>query len=274
LSGSPRQRAAKESDTPEHLYGDARQRFIPWPQTKETVMKALMVITSHDQLGNTGRKTGFWLEELAAPYYVFKDAGVEITLASPKGGRPPLDPKSNEPEFRTDLTIRFEKDAAAEAQLDKTVRLDSVRQEDFDTVFYPGGHGPMWDLAEDKHSIKLIESFLAVGKPIGIVCHSTGALRHVKAPDGEQLVRGKEVTGFTNGEEEEMGLTKIVPFLVEDEMLKLGAIFSKKADWGVHVVSDGLLITGQNPGSSGPAAKILMAAVKKKAQPVPAARAT
>ena len=152
-------------------------------------MKVLMVITSHDQLGNTGRKTGFWLEELAAPYYVFKDAGVEVTLASPKGGRPPLDPKSNEPEFRTDLTLRFEKDAAAEAQLDKTVRLDSVKQEDFDTVFYPGGHGPMWDLAEDKHSIKLIESFLAAGKSIAIVCHSTGALRHVKTPDGELLVQ-------------------------------------------------------------------------------------
>ena len=154
-------------------------------------MKVLMVITSHDQLGNTGRKTGFWLEELAAPYYVFKDAGVEITLASPKGGRPPLDPKSNEPEFRTDLTLRFEKDAAAEAQLDKTVRLDSVRQEDFDTVFYPGGHGPMWDLAEDKHSIKLIESFLAAGKPIAIVCHSTGALRHVKTPDGKPAGAGQ-----------------------------------------------------------------------------------
>jgi putative intracellular protease/amidase len=189
---------------------------------KEALVKVLMVITSHDQLGNTGRKTGFWLEELAAPYYVFKDNGVEITLASPKGGRPPLDPKSNEPEFRTDLTRRFENDAAAEAQLDKTVRLDSVRQEDFDTVFYPGGHGPMWDLAEDKHSIKLIESFLAAGKPIGIVCHSTGALRHVKSPDGKLLVQGKEVTGFTNGEEEEVGLTKVVPFLVEDEMLKLG----------------------------------------------------
>ena len=230
-------------------------------------MKVLMVITSHDQLGNTGRKTGFWLEELAAPYYVFKDAGVEITLASPKGGRPPLDPKSNEPEFRTDLTLRFEKDAAAEAQLDKTLRLDSVRQEDFDTLFYPGGHGPMWDLAEDKHSIKLIESFIAAGKPIAIVCHSTGALRHVKTPDGKPLVQGKEVTGFTNGEEEEVGLTKVVPFLVEDEMLKLGAIFSKKANWEVHVVSDGLLITGQNPHSSGPAAKILMAAVKQKAKP-------
>jgi putative intracellular protease/amidase len=151
-------------------------------------MKVLMVITSHDQLGNTGRKTGFWLEELAAPYYTFKDAGVEITLASPKGGRPPLDPKSNEPEFRTDLTLRFEKDAAAEAQLDKTVPLESVKQEDFDTVFYPGGHGPMWDLlAEDEHSIKLIESFLAAGKPTGIVCHSTGALRHIKTPDGKLL---------------------------------------------------------------------------------------
>jgi putative intracellular protease/amidase len=227
-------------------------------------MKVLMVITSHDQLGSTGRKTGFWLEELAAPYYTFKDAGVEITLASPKGGRPPLDPKSNEPQFRTELTVRFEKDAAAEAQLGSTIRLDAARQEDFDSVFYPGGHGPMWDLAEDKHSIRLIESFLAAGKPIGIVCHSTGALRHVKAPTGELLVLGKEVTGFTNGEEEEVGLTKIVPFLVEDEMLKLGAVFSKKANWAPHVVSDGLLITGQNPHSSGPAAKALMEALKQK----------
>jgi putative intracellular protease/amidase len=225
----------------------------------EAVMKVLMVITSHDQLGNTGRKTGFWLEELAAPYYVFKDAGVEITLASPKGGRPPR---------------RFEKDAAAEAQLDKTVRLDSVKQEDFDTVFYPGGHGPMWDLAEDEHSIKLIESFVAAGKPIGIVCHSTGALHHVKRTDGKPLVQGKEVTGFTDGEEKEMGLTKVVPFLVEDEMLKLGAVFSKKANWEVHVVSDSLLITGQNPASSGPAAKTLMAAVKQKARPAAPARAS
>src|SRR5271169_1460359 len=236
-------------------------------------MRILMVLTSHDQLGNTGRKTGFWLEELAAPYYVFKDAGNEITLVSPKGGRSPLDPKSNEPEFRTDLTRRFEKDAAAEAQLDKTLRLDSVRQEDFDTVFYPGGHGPMWDLAEDKHSIKLIESFLAAGKPIGIVCHSPGVLRHVKAPEGKPLVQGKEVTGFTNGEEEDVGLTKVVPFLVEDEMLKLGATFSKKANWGVHVVSDGLLITGQNPHSSGAAAKTLLAAVKQKTKSGAAARA-
>jgi putative intracellular protease/amidase len=242
-------------------------------KTEETVMKVLMVITSHDQLGNTGRKTGFWLEELAAPYYVFKDAGVEITLASPNGGPPPIDPKSNEPDNRTDLTVRFEKDTAAEAQLDKTLRLDSVRQEDFDTLFYPGGHGPMWDLAEDTNSIKLIESFIAAGKTIGIVCHSTGALRHVKTPDGKPLVQGKEVTGFTNGEEEEIGLTKVVPFLVEDEMLKLGAVFSKIANWGVHVVSDGLLITGQNPHSSGPAAKTLLAAVKQKAKPA-AARAS
>src|SRR6202020_2169192 len=249
------------------------RRSIQRSQTKETVMKVLMVITSHDQLGNTGRKTGFWLEELAAPYYVFKDAGVEITLASPKGGRPPLEPESNEPAARTDITVRFGDDAAAKAQLDKTLRLDSVKQEDFDTLFYPGGHGPMWDLADDKHSIKLIESFLAVGKPIAIVCHSTGALRHVKAPDGKLLVQGKEVTGFTNGEEEEIGLTKIMPFLVEDEMLKLGAIFSKKANWMPHVVSDGLLITGQNPHSSGAAAKTLMAAVKK-AKPVAAARAS
>jgi putative intracellular protease/amidase len=235
-------------------------------------MKVLMVITSHDQLGNTGRKTGFWLEELAAPYYVFKDAGAEITLASPKGGRPPLDPKSNEPASSTDLTRRFEKDAAAEAQLNNTVRLETVKQEDLDTVFYPGGHGPMWDLAEDERSIKLIEAFIAASKPIGIMCHSTGALHHVKTADGKFLVEGKEVTGFTDGEEEAMGLTKVVPFLVEDEMLKLGAVFSKVVNWGVHVVSDGFLITGQNPASSGPAAKKLIAAVKQKATPAATAR--
>ncbi|MFB6451216.1 type 1 glutamine amidotransferase domain-containing protein [Bradyrhizobium tunisiense] len=231
-------------------------------------MKVLMVITSHDQLGDTGRKTGFWLEELAAPYYVFKASGAEVTLASPKGGRPPLDPKSNEPESRTELTLRFESDEQAEAQLDATVRLDSIQQDNFDTVFYPGGHGPMWDLAEDKVSIRLIESFLAAGKPIGIVCHSTGALRHVKTPDGKLLVEGKEVTGFTNGEEEEVGLTKIVPFLVEDEMLKLGAAFSKRSNWAAHVVSDGQLITGQNPHSSGPAASTLLAAVQQRGSPI------
>jgi len=221
-------------------------------------MRVLMVLTSHDQLGNTGRKTGFWLEELAAPFYVFKESGAEITLCSPKGGRPPLDPKSNEAKFRTDLTRRFEKDAAAEAKLDKTVRLDSVREESFDTVFYPGGHGPMWDLAEDKNSVKLIESFLAAGKPVALVCHAPGVLRHVKTPDGKPLVQGKKVTGFTDGEEQEMGLTKLVPFLVEDELINLGATFSKVKNWGVHTVTDGYLITGQNPASSGPAAKVLI----------------
>src|SRR5262245_29839293 len=220
-----------------------------------------MVLTSHDQLGNTGRKTGFWLEELAAPYYVFKDAGAQITLVSPKGGRPPLDPKSQDPSFQTDITRRFEKDADAEAQLDKTLRLDSVKQEDYDTVFYPGGHGPMWDLAEDKNSIKLIESFLAAGKPVALVCHAPGVLRHVKTPAGEPLVAGKNVTGFTNGEETAVGLTKIVPFLVEDELLHLGAIYSKVKTWSVHTVKDGLLITGQNPASSGPAANVLIDAL-------------
>ncbi|HXW71282.1 MAG TPA: type 1 glutamine amidotransferase domain-containing protein [Methylocella sp.] len=227
-------------------------------------MKVLMVLTSHDQLGNTGRKTGFWLEELAAPYYVFKDAGAEITLASPKGGRPPLDPKSNEPSFQTDITRRFEKDAGANAKLDRTARLDSVKQEDYDTVFYPGGHGPMWDLAEDENSIKLLESFLAAGKTFALVCHSSGALRHVKSPDGKPLVKSKTVTGFTNGEEEEVGLAKVVPFLVEDELMSLGATFSKVKNWGVHTVADGQLITGQNPASSGPAAKLLIDTLNKK----------
>jgi putative intracellular protease/amidase len=227
-------------------------------------MKILMVITSHDTLGNTGRKTGFWLEELAAPYYTFKEAGVEIVLASPKGGQPPLDPKSNEPSFQTDLTHRWEADPAAKAQLASTVRLDSVRSEDFDTVFYPGGHGPMWDLAEDQHSIKLLESFVAAGKPIALVCHAPGALRHVTGPDGKPLVQGKKVTGFTNTEEEAVGLTHVVPFLVEDELRAKGGIFSKTTDWAVHVVTDGLLITGQNPASSGPGAKALLEVMKQR----------
>jgi putative intracellular protease/amidase len=225
-------------------------------------MKILMVLTSHDKLGDTGRKTGFWLEEMAAPYYVFKDAGVDLTLASPKGGRPPLDPKSQDPNFQTDITRRFEKDSAAESQLDKTVRLASVKQEDYDTVFYPGGHGPMWDLAEDPNSIKLIESFLAAKKHVALVCHAPGVLRHVKTPTGKPLVDGKKVTGFTNGEEADVGLTKIVPFLVEDELLRLGAIYSKVKNWGVYTITDGLLITGQNPASSGPAAKVLIDALK------------
>lgn len=185
-------------------------------------MSILMVLTSHDQLGTTGQKTGFWLEELAAPYFAFKDAGHRITLASPKGGRPPLDPKSNEPAFQTQMTKRVETDAEAMAQLANTVRLDSVRQDDFDTVFYPGGHGPMWDLAEDRNSIRLIESFVAAGKPVALVCHAPGALCHVHGPDGKPLVEGKKVTGFTNGEEEAVGLTGVVPFLVEDELKRLG----------------------------------------------------
>ena len=234
-------------------------------QGNEYVMKVLMALTSHGQLGNTGRKTGFWLEELAAPYYVFKDAGAQVTLASPKGGRPPLDPKSNEPNFQAGITRRFEKDVDAEAQLDRTVRLDSVRQEYSDTVFYPGGHGPMWDLAEDRNSIKLLESLVAAGKAFAVACHSTGALRHVRTPDGNLFVDGKTVSGFTNGEEAEVELTKVVPFLVEDEMLKLGAIFSKVKNWGVHVVADGQLVTGQNPASSGPAARLLIETLKKKA---------
>src|SRR6202040_2760207 len=229
-------------------------------------MKILMVLTSHDKLGNTGRKTGFWLEEFAAPYYTFKEAGAEIVLASPKGGQPPLDPKSNEPNFQTDLTHRFEADADAKARLATTVRLDSAKAEDFDTVFYPGGHGPMWDLAEDQNSVKLIETMLRAGKPVALVCHAPGVLRHVKTPDGKPLVQGKTVTGFTNGEEEEVGLTTVVPFLVEDELMSLGATFSKVKNWGVHTVADGQLITGQNPASSGPAAKLLIDTLNKKAK--------
>jgi putative intracellular protease/amidase len=220
--------------------------------------KVLMVLTSHDILGNTGRKTGFWLEELAAPYYTFKDAGVEIVLASPAGGQPPLDPKSNEPSFQTDLTRRFEADAAANTELANTVRLDSVNQADFDTVFYPGGHGPLWDLTNDKHSIALIEAFLAANKPVALVCHAPGVLRYVKTPAGRPLVEGKQVTGFANTEEEGVGLTQIVPYLVEDVMKELGGIYSKGPDWGSYVLTDGLLITGQNPGSSAEAAAVLL----------------
>ncbi|WP_186094141.1 type 1 glutamine amidotransferase domain-containing protein [Burkholderia gladioli] len=224
-------------------------------------MKVLMVLTSHDELGSTGKKTGFWLEELAAPYYAFKDAGAEIVLASPKGGRPPLDPKSNEPSFQTDLTRRFEADAAANAQLAATVRLESVDEADFDTVFYPGGHGPLWDLAEDAHSIKLIEAFLAANKPVALVCHAPGVLRHVKTPEGRPIVAGKDVTGFANTEEAAVGLTEIVPFLVEDMLKANGAFYTKGADWGSYVVTDGLLITGQNPASSAAAAARLMTEV-------------
>ncbi len=221
-------------------------------------MKVLMVLTSHDQLGNSGKKTGFWLEEFAAPYYSFKDAGAEITLASPAGGQPPLDPKSDLPEFQTELTHRFKADPAAQAALASTVKLDSVKQEDFDTVFYPGGHGPLWDLAESPASITLIESFERAGKPIGFVCHAPGVLRHVKAANGEPLIKGRHVTGFSNSEEAAVELTDVVPFLIEDEFKSLGGLYEKGPDWGAHVVRDGKLVTGQNPASSEDVAKALI----------------
>jgi len=224
-------------------------------------MKVLIVLTSHDELGNTGKKTGFWLEELAAPYYTFKDAGAEIVLASPKGGQPPLDPKSNEPDFKTDATRRFEADVDANAQLANTVRLDSVSQADFDTVFYPGGHGPLWDLAEDRHSVALIEAFIAAGKPVALVCHAPGVLRDVKTAEGTPLVQGRKVTGFTNTEEAGVGLTEVVPFLVEDMLKAAGGHYSKGPDWGSYVVTDGVLITGQNPASSAETAAVLLRTV-------------
>lgn len=225
-------------------------------------MKILMVLTSHDALGDTGKKTGFWLEEFAAPYYVLKDAGAEITLASPRGGQPPLDPKSDEPDAQTDATRRFKDDAAAQAALAATHPLSAVSADDFDAVFYPGGHGPLWDLAEDPVSIALIEAFARADKPVGAVCHAPAALRHVKGPDGEFLVKGRKVTGFTNGEEDGVGLTDVVPFLIEDMLAGNGGRYSKGADWGVHVVTDGKLVTGQNPASSEGAAEALLALLK------------
>jgi putative intracellular protease/amidase len=221
-------------------------------------MKVLMVLTSHDQLGNTGRKTGFWLEEFAAPYYTFKDAGADIVLASPAGGQPPLDPKSDEPDFQTELTRRFKSDPAAQQALASTVRLETVSAEDFDAVFYPGGHGPLWDLAESSVSIALIEAFQHAGKPTAFVCHAPGVLRHVKAANGQPLVKGRRVSGFTNSEEEGVGLTDVVPFLIEDEFQALGGLYEKGPDWQSFIIEDGLLITGQNPASSEAAAKALV----------------
>ena len=225
-------------------------------------MKILMVLTSHDELGDTGRKTGFWLEEFAAPYYVFLEAGAQVTVASPKGGQPPLDPKSDEPGFQTDQTRRFHADRQAHAVLGATVKLSSVFQEDYDGVFYPGGHGPLWDLAEDKDSISLIEAAYRAGKPVALVCHAPGVLRHVKAADGTVLVRGKKVTGFKNTEEDAVGLTNVVPFLVEDMLKQNGGIYSSGEDWTSYAVQDGQLITGQNPGSSTETAGILVASLK------------
>lgn len=223
-------------------------------------MRILQVLTSHDQLGNTGRKTGFWLEEGAAPYFVFRDAGAQLTIASPKGGQPPIDPKSDLPENQTPAMARFKKDETAQKAFANTIRLADVKAGDFDTVFYSGGHGPMWDLAESAVSIALLESFYNSGKPIALVCHSPGVLRHVKYK-GEPLVKGKHVTGFTNGEEAEVKLTTVVPFLVEDELLRLGAIFEKVRNWEPHYIVDGRLISGQNPASSTSTAQALLRAV-------------
>jgi putative intracellular protease/amidase len=220
--------------------------------------KILMVLTSHDRLGDTGKKTGFWLEEFAAPHYVFKDAGAKITLASPLSGQPPLDPKSDDPEAQTEATLRFKADPAAQAALARTHRLAEVSAADFDAVFYPGGHGPLWDLAEDATSIALIETMLAAGKPVAAVCHAPGVLRHAKDRNGNSVLRNRSVTGFANTEEAAVGLSAIVPFLVEDMLQKNGGHYSKLADWQPYVVTDGALITGQNPASSAPAASALL----------------
>lgn len=224
-------------------------------------MKILMVLTSHDRLGETGKKTGFWLEEFAAPYYVLADAGHDIVLASPKGGQPPLDPKSDEPDAQTDATRRFKGDAETQAKLASTETLASVRSSDFDAVFFPGGHGPLWDLAEDVQSKALIEQTLADGKPVALVCHAPAVLKNVQAEDGSPLVAGKAVTGFTDDEEAAVGLTDVVPFLLEDVLKQSGAKFSKAEPFKPHVVRDGLLITGQNPASSEPAAEALLQAL-------------
>lgn len=220
-------------------------------------MKILMVLTSHDKLGNTGKPTGFWLEEFAAPYYVFKDAGVEVTLASPKGGQPPIDPKSDDPGNQTEAMTRFKKDPAAQKVLANTVKLSGVKADGFDAVFYPGGHGPMWDLVNDRNSIALIEDFYNSGRPVAAVCHAPAVLNKVTY-QGQPIVRGKRVTGFTNSEEEAVHLTKVVPFLVEDELKRLGGLFEKRDDWVDFTIVDGRLITGQNPASSGSAARKLL----------------
>lgn len=221
-------------------------------------MKILMVLTSHDKLGETGKKTGFWLEEFAAPYYVFKDAGAEITLASPKGGQPPLDPTSDAEDAQTEATKRFKADEAAQQELAQTTVLSTVSAEGFDAIFYPGGHGPLWDLAEDADSKALIETFAISDRPIGAVCHAPAVFKHPKGPDGKALVTGRKVTGFTNTEEAAVGLTDVVPFLVEDMLKSNGGVYEKAADWASFVVTDGKLVTGQNPASSNEAARKLL----------------
>jgi putative intracellular protease/amidase len=229
-------------------------------------MKILMVLTSHSELGSSGTSTGFWLDEFAAPYFLFKDAGAQVRIASPLGGEPPMDPKSDEPAAQTDATRRFKADPAARAALAGTLRLRGVSASDFDAVFYPGGHGPMWDLAENGYSIALIEAMLAADKPVAAVCHGPAALRHVKTPDGYPAVRGRTVTGFSNTEERASGLGHVVPYLLEDMLRQSGADYSRVPDWKPHVVTDGLLITGQNPASAAPAAKALL---QKISQTVP-----
>ena len=221
-------------------------------------MNILMVLTSHDKLGDTGKKTGFWLEEFAAPYYVLSDAGATITLASPKGGQPPIDPTSDAPDAQTDDTRRFKDDAATQAALAATVKLSAVDLNTFDAVFYPGGHGPLWDLAEDPVNIRLVEYFASGGRPIAAVCHAPAIFRHTKGTDGKPFVSGRHVTGFTNTEEAAAGLSGVVPFLVEDMLVANGGAYSKAADWESHVVVDGKLVTGQNPASSKEAAEALL----------------
>ncbi len=228
------------------------------------VLKILIVLTSHSQLGNTGEKTGFWVEEFAAPYYALADAGAQITIASPLGGQPPIDPKSELPDFQTEATKRFFADKALQAKLASTVKLDQVNAADYDAVFYPGGHGPLWDLTTNKASIALIEQFYNAGKPVAAVCHAPAVLLHTKKANGEPLVKGLQVTGFSNTEEEAVQLTKVVPFLLEDELKKNGGQYSKGADWGSYVLKDGHLITGQNPASSEEAAKQLLTLLQKK----------
>ncbi|VVE01938.1 General stress protein 18 [Pandoraea morbifera] len=227
-------------------------------------MNILMVLTSHDRLGDTGKKTGFWLEEFAAPYYVFIDEGLNVTLASPAGGQPPLDPKSDAPDAQTDATRRFREDPDAQKALANTLRLADVKADDYDAVFYPGGHGPLWDLAQDPNSIHLIEAFERAGKPIGFVCHAPGVLRQVRSENGEPLVRGRRVTGFTNEEEDAVGLTEVVPFLVEDELTRLGGLYERGENWQSHVVGDGRLVTGQNPASSEEAARTVLAMMEPR----------
>ncbi|MFT6178477.1 MAG: putative intracellular protease/amidase [Akkermansiaceae bacterium] len=225
-------------------------------------MKVLMILTSHDELGDTGKKTGFWLEEFAAPYYVLLDAGAAVTLASPAGGQPPLDPQSDIPDAQTEATQRFKKDEAAQSVLSNTTKLAKIDAEGFDAIFYPGGHGPLWDLSENADSQRMIGMFVEEGRPLAAVCHAPAIFKHTKGADGMSLVSGRRVTGFTNTEEEAVGLTEIVPFLVQDMLEANGGLYEKGKDWGPYVVVDGKLITGQNPASSEAAAKALLKLLK------------